>query len=86
MSWEIKITPKNIEKKTARVSATRTDDTTGETFTTATDAVLDTTANKTAALDAIWSDWQNYQTKQSEIASVIGTMEADGKANLEARE
>ena len=86
MNWEIKITPKNIEKKEARVSATRTDNTTGETFTTATDAILDTVANKTAALDAIWSDWQNYQIKQSSIATVIGTMEADGKANLESRE
>jgi len=84
--WTIKITPKNIEQKTASVSGTRTDDVTGETFTTTTTGRLNTNPNKTAILNAIWSDWQAYQTKQTNIASAIGTMETDGASNLEARE
>jgi len=82
--WEIKITPLNIEKKEARITATRTE---GESvFTTSTTARLNTAANKTAALDAIWSDWQRYQEKQTNIASIIGDLETSGAANLDARE
>ena len=86
MAWTLKITPISIEEKTARVSATRTDDVDASVFSTTTTGKLDTAANKTAILDSIWSDWQAYQTKQTNIASILGTMEADGAANLEARE
>ena len=84
--WQLTITPINISEKTAKVTGTRTDDIDGSVFTTTTTGKLDTAANKTAILDAIWSDWQRYQTKQTNIASILGTMEADGAANLEARE
>jgi len=82
--WEIKITPINIVTKEVRITATRTE---GESvFTTTTTARLNTQANKIAALDAIWSDWQKYQTKQTNIASIIGDLEVSGAANLDARE
>ena len=84
--WELKITPINISEKTAKITATRTDDVDASVFTTTTTGMLDTAEHKTEILDAIWSDWQNYQTKQTNIASVLGTMEAEGIANLEARE
>jgi len=86
MSWELKITPINISEKTVSVSATRTDDTDGSTFTTKTTGKVDTADDKTAILDAIWSDWQKYSTKQTNIASMIGDLESAGKSNLEARE
>ena len=86
ITWTLKITPINVGEKTASVSGTRTDDVSGETFTTTTTGKLDTAPHKTAILDAIWSDWQAYQTKQTNIASAIGTMETDGASNLEARE
>ena len=82
--WTIKITPINIGTKEVSITATRTE---GESvFTTSTTATLDTAANKTAALDAIWSDWQRYQTKQTNIASIIGDLETSGASNLDARE
>ena len=84
--WELKITPKSIEEKAVSVSATRTDDTDGSTFTTTTTGKVDTAENKTAILDAIWSDWQKEQTKQTNIASMIGDLETAGASNLEARE
>ena len=84
--WELRITPINISEKTAKITATRTDDVDASVFTTTTTGMLDTVEHKTEILDAIWSDWQRYQTKQTNIASAIGTMEADGIANLEARE
>jgi len=82
--WTIKIMPINIGNKEVRITATRTE---GESvFTTTTTATIDTPANKTAALNAIWSDWQRYQTKQTNIASIIGDLEVSGAANLDARE
>lgn len=83
--WNIKITPINIGTKEVRINATRTD-IDESVFTTTTTATIDTTANKTAALDAIWSDWQRYKAKQTNIASIIGDLEVSGAANLDARE
>jgi len=86
MAWKLTITPISISEKTVKVSATRTDDTDESTFTTTTTGKVDTAANKTAILDAIWSDWQKYSTRQTNIASMIGDLESSGVSNLEARE
>jgi hypothetical protein len=84
--WTLKITPINLATKEVSVSATRTDDVDQSVFTTTTTGKVDTAQSKTAILDAIWSDWQRYQTNKTNIATIIGTLEADGAANLEARE
>lgn len=82
--WTLKITPIDIGKKEVSVTATRT---VGESvFTTTTTGKVDTAQNKTAILDAIWSDWQRYQTKQTNIATILGDLETAGAANLDARE
>jgi len=86
MAWKLTITPINISEKTVSVSATRTDDADGSTFTTKTTGKVNTAANKNAILDAIWSDWQKYSTRQTNIASMIGDLEETGASNLEARE
>ena len=84
--WTLKITPIDIGKKEVRVSATRTDDVDQSVFTTTTTGKVDTAENKLAILDAIWSDWQRYQTNQTNIASILGGLETAGAADLDARE
>ena len=84
--WTLKITPINIGTKEVSVTATRTDDATQAVFTTTTTGKVDTAQNKTAILDAIWSDWQREITKQTNIASILGDLETSGAANLQARE
>jgi hypothetical protein len=48
--------------------------------------IIDTGAQKTAIMNDIWSQWQAYLTEQSEASTLIGSLEADAKSNLEARE
>ncbi len=85
--WELNITPQNVAQKKASVTATRTDDISGSVETYSIDTViLSTNAEKTAALDQLWQQHLDRSTKQAAIDSFIGTMEEDGKSNLEARE
>ena len=91
IKWSLSIKVKNVQAKTCRVSATRQeiDDVTEavlSTFSTATDAILDSAQHKLDALDAIWSDWTRYVSRQSSIAAVITDLETAGAANLEGRE
>jgi hypothetical protein len=86
-TWEVKITPLDVARKEASVTATRTDSVTGkvETHNIIT-CLLVTAAQKTAVLDQLWSMHLAEATKQTAITAYIGTLEAQAKANLEARE
>ena len=87
ITWELTITPQNVAAKTASVTAIRTDDVSGDVETHSIDTViLSTGAQKTAALNQLWQQHLDHTTEQTAIAAFIGTMEADGKSNLEARE
>jgi hypothetical protein len=87
ITWEIKITPIDVARKEASVSATRTDSITGkvETHNIIT-CLLTTAAQKTAVLDQLWSMHLTEVAKQAAITAYIGALETQAKANLEARE
>ena len=87
ITWDVKITPIDIARKEASVTATRTDSVTGkmETHNIIT-CLLVTAAQKTAVLDQLWAMHVAEVAKQTTITAYIGTLEAQAKANLEARE
>lgn len=88
ITWELEITPIDVETQAVSVTATRTDDTLpDESKVYRVDhAVIVTAAQKTAVLDNIWNQHQNAITKQAQIDAFLGTLAANGKADLEARE
>lgn len=86
VTWEVTITPTNLAEKRASVSAIRTDDILLTSFSFSVTTIIDTVDQKTAAMDAIWQQYQDKITLDAQIADVIGTLEAQAKNNLEARE
>ena len=90
VTWEVDITPIDLERKEVRVSATRTDDTDPENVKIETHTVLsviiDTTAQKLAVMDQIWEMHLADVVKQAQIAAIVDALEAQAVANLEARE
>jgi len=95
ITWDVKITPLSIARKTASVAATRTvtDDTDPQNLILLEEVsysidtvILDTSQQKTDALNQIWQQHQVRLQKDSDIAGYIGGLEAVAKANLEARE
>jgi hypothetical protein len=90
ISWDVKITPLNVARKEASITATRTDDTNPADIKTETIVIittlLATTADKLAVVDNIWAHHLTYQAKQVAIAAYCGGLEAQAEANLMARE
>ena len=90
ITWEITIQPLDVPRKEASIMAVRTDDTDPENILTETHfiitAILDTVAQKTAALDNIWQQHLDYQTRQTAINEYVGGLKAQAKTNLEGRE
>lgn len=90
INWEITIQPLDVSRKEASVMAVRTDDADPENILTEThfiiSAVLDTQAQKVAAMDDIWQQHLDYQTRQIAINEYIGGLETQAKTNLEGRE
>ena len=84
-TWEVTITPINISTKEVSVSATRTDGEDVRTYIVPL-APINTAGEKLAVMDEIWAKFQADIAKDTQISNVIGTLEADAKANLEARE
>lgn len=90
IDWEFTITPLDVSRKEASITAVRIDDNDlenvkVETHTIVT-AILNTNEQKIAALEIIWQSHLNYQTRQAAIDNFIGDLEATAKVNLEARE
>ncbi len=90
ITWEFTIKPLDISRKEASIMAVRTDSTDPQNILTETHfiitAILDTSAQKSAALDDIWQQHLDYQTKQITIEAYVGGLESTAKANLEGRE
>ena len=90
ITWDVKITPLNVERKEANIVAVRTDDIDPlnikiETHTIIT-AILDTAAQKTAVLNQIWDMHLIEQNKLALIATYIGNLEIQAENNLITRE
>ncbi len=68
ITWTVTITPIDVSAKTASIQAVRYNDVTLETKThNIITVVLDTGAQKTAALDQLWQMHVDYQTRQTAI-------------------
>ncbi len=88
ISWDVQINVLDVAAQAVSVTATRTDDadpTNPKTYSVAY-AVITTSAQKLAVMDNIWSQHQAAVTKESAIGAFIGSLQADAKTNLEARE
>ncbi len=86
-TWELQITPLDAARKEAQVIALRTDTSTGQTRTyVIASAILDTAAQKNAAVDQIWAMYQAELAQEVAVAAYVGNLAAQGKAALEAKE
>ncbi len=84
-SWDIQITVLNVDKKVINVLATRTDDAGSKIYTVARAPIV-TAEQKLAVMDEIWAKHQLALARDTQIAAVVDTLQAQAKANLEARE
>lgn len=89
-TWDITIIPIDVKRKEASIIAIYTDDADPLNILTEKhvilSALLDTQQQKLDVLDNIWQLHLSYQAKEIAIKNFIGTLEADAKTNLEARE
>jgi hypothetical protein len=84
-TWEVKITPIDVARKSASITATRTDGEDVRVFSIMT-ALLTNPAQKLEVLNDIWQQFQRDKTKRAAIEAYLGGIEATAKTNLEARE
>ena len=89
IKWEVKITPLNIERKEIALTATYTDDADPANVKTGSytvlSAIIKTSQQKLDVMDNIWGQYQADLVKQTKVSEVIGDLEAQAVANLEAR-
>ena len=90
VTWDVKITPHNIETQMVRLVGVRTDTDEGtvDTFTVRkvyVEQPVGSDAN-IAALDKIWDEWLALKADRIAANAFIGTLETAAKSNLEARE
>jgi len=88
ITWEVKITPINIDKYVASIRATRIDDAEPDNpmVYEIPRAVIETTPQQAAVMDEIWAKHQAALANKAKIDAFVAAKEAAGKANLEARE
>jgi hypothetical protein len=91
ITWSVKIAVLDYKDHHVTVSATRTDSADPENPKTYVIpwVHIDTTAQKSAALDAIWAQMTAdiaYAAKVAAYAPTVAALEAAAKTNLEARE
>ena len=88
ITWDIKITPLNVERYEASVLATRTDSldpTNVETHNIIT-CLLQTEAQKLAVLENLWASHLTWGERQAAIDAYVGDLETQAKIILEGRE
>lgn len=88
ISWQVTITVLSIERKEISVIATREDDEDPDNPRTYRIpwTEIATPAQKTAAIDKIWSLHQAAIAREGQVSTVVGTLETQAKALLEAKE
>jgi len=88
ITWEVKIIVTDILSKTISITAIRTDSTNPanpRTYTIA-NRHINTAAEKIAVMNDIWVMRTADVNRDLAVFTLIGTLEAQAKANLEARE
>lgn len=87
ITWTWNTIPLSVANKTARIEATRVDDIALTSHTVVVPkARVETNPERLAVADKLWDKWLEIKGRDEAIAAYIGTLNADGKANLEARE
>ncbi len=85
-TWEVKITVLNITEKIVSIRATRTVDPNDIRTFEIHDTVIETQQQKLDAMDTIWKMYQDELQRETKLNQIIGSLVADAKINLEARE
>jgi len=88
ITWELEITPLEVEKKTAYITAVRIDSEDSDNPKTyiVHRANLSTQAQQLVALNEVWAKHQAQLAFDEQIQDFLDKLEEIGKANLEARE
>ena len=88
ISWDTQISQVNVQSKRANVSFTRTDSEKPEDVFTKnySQVIIETTAQRLALLDQVWTAWQQELTDRSNLAAFLTNMEQTANSNLDARE
>ena len=90
ITWEVKITPLDVSRKEASITAIRTDNTDPENILieihNIITAILDTQQQKIDILNDIWQQHLVYQARQMAIGVYISDLEEQAKISLEGRE
>ena len=87
ISWDVQISDVNTSTFRADVTFTRTDSVSGETENyTFNDAIIETTAQRMALLDQVWSNHVSAAANKSAADEFIDNLEQLAKSNLESRE
>ena len=90
ITWGVKITILNIERREVSVKATRTDDTNPQNIDVKTymipGALIATVAQKTAVIDEIWAYHQAALSKETQAAAIISNLENQTASALMAKE
>lgn len=87
ISWSCETTNVNVTSKRANVNFTRTDDETGATWSIGfTQAIIETSEQRTALFDLAWAEWQKELTKQTAEDDFLSNLGQSAKSNLDARE
>ena len=88
ITWDITRANVDVQSKRADITFTRTDSENPEAPWSMTyhGVIIGTQAERIALLNYVWSAWQAYQTKQTQIDAFLDSLEQSAKNNLEARE
>ena len=85
ITWELTITPMNVQTKEASVIAVRSDGTGGVRSYNVAKAPFNTPEQEDAVWDEIWAKHQDMLARETVVANFIDRLESAGKTNLEAR-
>ncbi len=90
ITWDVKITVLNVDRKEVSVQAIRTDDTDVDNILTETYDIpwteIATQAQKNYVLDQIWSMRVATLAYSDSVGVIVGNLEEQAKQNLESRE
>ena len=88
ITWDITRANVDVQAKRADITFTRTDSEKPDHVWSKTyrNAIIGTSAERTALLNSVWAAWQAYASEQGAIDAFLDNLEQLAKANLEARE
>ena len=88
ITWNVTRANVNVPAKRADITFTRTDSEKPDHVWSKTyhQAIIGTSAERTALLNSAWAAWQAYASEQEAINAFLDNLEQLAKTNLEARE